>query len=292
MDVKILGPLEARQDGAVLTLTASKPRQIFALLAIYAGELVTVPTLIDELWGTNAPRSAVQSIQTYILRLRQAIEETLPAGARAGKDVLITRPCGYTLDIAPQAIDVCGFQQLAVAGERAMEAGDYSTASRLLSGALGRWRGPALVDVRVGPQLSIEVARLEQSRLSVLESRIDADLGLGQHRMLLSELAELTTRYPMHEKLCTQYMAALYASGCKWRALEVFRTLRQNLVDELGIEPSAQVQRLQRAILNADTELDWTTAWTPRQPSRRLDTQKPDTEKGQLRAVRVSNLAI
>jgi SARP family transcriptional regulator, regulator of embCAB operon len=262
MEVKVLGPLEARENGRSILLTASKPRQILALLAMSAGELVTVSELVEELWGLNAPRSAIQSVQTYILRLRQGIEAALPTGGVAvAKDVLVTRPCGYALDIAPQAVDVHGYQELAAAGERAMEANDYQAASRLFGSALSRWRGPALVDVRVGPRLGIEVARLEQSRLGVLESRIDADLGLGRHRQLLSELAELTTRYPMHEKLCAQYMTALYVSGCKWRALEVFRTLRQNLVEELGVEPSVHVQRLQRAILNCDEELDRPATW-------------------------------
>jgi SARP family transcriptional regulator, regulator of embCAB operon len=262
MEVKVLGPLEARENGRSILLTASKPRQILSLLAVSAGELVTVSELVEELWGLNAPRSAVQSVQTYILRLRQGIEAALPSGGSSvAKDVLVTRPCGYALNISTKDVDVHGYQELAQAGERAMEAGDYQSASRLFGSALSRWRGPALVDVRVGPRLGIEVARLEQSRLGVLESRIDADLGLGRHRQLLSELAELTTRYPMHEKLCAQYMTALYVSGCKWRALEVFRTLRQNLVDELGVEPSVHVQRLQRAILNCDEELDRPASW-------------------------------
>jgi SARP family transcriptional regulator, regulator of embCAB operon len=262
MEIKVLGPLQAWANGRTITPTANKPRQILSLLAISAGELVTVTELIEELWDAKAPRSALQSVQTYILRLRQLIDEAQPAGrALAAKDVLITRPCGYTLNIETRGVDVYCYQELAAAGERAMDAGDYESASRLLGSALDRWRGPALVDVRIGSRLGIEVARLEQSRLAVLESRIDADLGLGRHRQLLGELAELATRYPMHEKLCAQYMTALYVSGCKWRALEIYRTLRKKLVDELGIEPSAEVQRLQWAILNADTNLDKNPAW-------------------------------
>jgi DNA-binding SARP family transcriptional activator len=202
----------------------------------------------------DPPRSAIQLVQTYILRLRQLIEGTLPPGTGAAKDILITRPGGYTLDIAPEDVDVHEYQELAAAGDRAVEAGDRRAASALFGRALAVWRGPALVDVRIGPRMGIEVARLEQSRLGVLESRIDADLRLGRHHQLLGELAELTARYPMHEKLCAQYMTALYVSGCKWRALELFRTLRQKLVDELGVEPSVQVQHLQQAILNADVE--------------------------------------
>jgi DNA-binding SARP family transcriptional activator len=98
----------------------------------------------------------------------------------------------------------------------------------------------------------VEVESLEQRRLAVLESRVEADMGLGRHRHLLGELAELTARYPLHEKLCEQYMTALYECGRKWRALEIFQRLRQRLVDDLGVGPSPRVQEVHRAILDAD----------------------------------------
>ncbi|HET9142301.1 AfsR/SARP family transcriptional regulator [Actinophytocola sp.] len=255
MKVKVLGPLEAWHNGVPVVPTARKPRQVLAMLAICARQLIPVSTLIEELWGiTEAPRSATQLVQTYILRLRQHIDDAMLAGA--GKQILITRPGGYTLDIAPEDVDVHRFAQLSTSGERAMEAGDYAAASKLLGSALETWRGPTLVDVRVGFRLGVEVERLEQSRLGVLESRIEADLRIGRHHQLLGELAELTALYPLHEKLCEQYMTALYACGCKWKALEIYRRLRKRLVDELGVEPSVQVQQLQHAILNSDVDLD------------------------------------
>jgi DNA-binding SARP family transcriptional activator len=264
MQINILGPLQVSLDGRMVEPTARKTRQVFSLLAVRAGQLVTVPALMEELWGMDPPRSAIQSVQTYILRLRQLIERALPDGAGPAKAVLVTRPGGYTLDISPEDVDVHRFQELTAEGERAVEAGDHMSGSRLLGAALGVWRGPALVDVRVGTLLAVDVVRLEQSRLAVLVSRIEADLRLGRHRQLLGELAELNARYPMHEKLCAQYMTVLHASGCKWRALEIFRTLRERLVNELGVEPSVQVQTLQRAILNSDVE--------PREPGARKRT--------------------
>lgn len=96
----------------------------------------------------------------------------------------------------------------------------------------------------------------------MLESRIEADLRLGRHHMLLSELGELVARFPMHENVCVQYMTALYRSGRKWRALEVFRRLRDTLVDELGLEPSRHVQYVQQAILNSDPRLDEPASWS------------------------------
>lgn len=254
MDINLLGPLEVSQNGRPITPTASKHRQVFALFAIRAGELVTAAELIEELWETSPPRSAPQCLQTYIMRLRKSIEGALPAGEGAGKAVLSTRSCGYTLNVPTENIDAHRYRDLVASGQQALDTGDFAAASRILGTALKIWRGPALVDVRVGPRLGPAADRLEQSRLGVLESRIDADLGLGRYHQLLDELAELTTRYPMHEKLCVQYMTALTACGRKWRALEVFWALRQRLVTELGVEPSIEVQRVQQRILNADTK--------------------------------------
>ena len=268
MEVKVLGPLEAYENGRSVTPSASKPRQILALLALQANQVVTVPSLIEELWGMNSPRSALTTLQTYILQLRRLIDAA-PAGgpaqpatgqpgtkSRGAKDVLVTLHGGYRLSVAPGAVDVQTYERLATAGREAAELGDYESASSRLRAAMDLWRGQVLVDVPLGPSLAIEVARLEESRLGVLEARIDADLRLGRHLTLLSELAVLTGRYGMHENLYAQYMIALYRAGRRWRALEVFTALRTTLVDQLGVEPSKRLQDLQQAILNSDPSLD------------------------------------
>jgi SARP family transcriptional regulator, regulator of embCAB operon len=255
MKINILGPLEMFYDDVSVLPTARKPRQVLALLSVWAGQLVPMPALIEELWGpVDAPRSATQLVQTYIMRLRQRIDEAVADDGEDAKQILITRPGGYTLAVAREDIDVHQFQTYAQSGERMMEAGDFEAASDLLGKALDIWRGPVLVDVRAGCRLGVEIERLKQNRLAVLESRIDADMYLGRHHKLLGELAELTALYPLHEKLCEQYMTALFASGCKWKALEVYRRLRQRLIEELGVEPSLSVQHVQRAILNSDVD--------------------------------------
>lgn len=257
MEVKVLGPLEARENGRSIAPTAGKPRQILALLALEAGQVVTVPSLIEELWGMQPPRSALTTLQTYILHLRRMIDAALPAGSPvAAKDVLVTRCGGYLLNVQRGHVDVHTYERLATAGARAAEIGDFDSASRLLRAALDVWRGPVLVDVQAGLRLGIEVIRLEESKLGVLELCIDADLRLGRHYTLLSELAMLNASYPMHENLCAQYMVALYRSGRQWRALDVYKALRDTLVSELGVEPSARLQHLHRAILRSDPTLD------------------------------------
>ncbi|MEH0424303.1 AfsR/SARP family transcriptional regulator [Streptomyces sp. B21-083] len=284
MQIKLLGPFIAREHQGSIVPSAAKPRQILALLALRAGGIVTAATLMEELWGDQCPRSAPTTVQTYILKLRRLLEQALdlgqdvpytsavrrPAGADRphAKEVLLTRNGGYQLDVEPGAIDVQEFERLQELGQAAFAAGDFAAASTLLGKALTLWRGPALVDVRTGLVLEIEVLRLEEARMTALESRIAADMGLGRYGRVLSELAALSAQHPLHEGLHAQFMAAQYASGRVWQALQTYRRLRATLGAELGIEPSARVRRLYESMLAADTSLDVGTPagpvlWSP-----------------------------
>ncbi|HEU5475372.1 MAG TPA: AfsR/SARP family transcriptional regulator [Actinophytocola sp.] len=267
MQVQVLGPLHVTENGRSITPTATKARQTLAMLALHAGQVVPVSTLVEELWGLEPPRKPLQSVQTYILILRRMINKARAGGTGTAKSVLVTSHGGYTLNVPAEELDVRRYERAAASGQRAMQAGDYESASRLLRSALSIWRGPALVDVQVGGPLSVKVNGLEEHRLGIQETGIEAELRLGQHQMLLGELGELSARYPMHENVCTQYMTALYRSGRKWRALEVFHKLRDTLVTELGVEPSPHVQYVQHAILNSDPRLDEPASWrqTPAQ---------------------------
>ncbi|MCC2274755.1 AfsR/SARP family transcriptional regulator [Streptomyces sp. ET3-23] len=268
MEIAVLGPLTASQSHTSIVPTAGKPRQILALLALHAGRMVTVPTLMEEIWGEDMPRSASTTLQTYILQLRRKIATALSAdaarqdggGQREAKDVLTTWYGGYRLDVPAGSVDVQDFERLAAQGRTAHELGDHRAASDLLGRALEMWRGPALVDVRVGPVLELEVLRLEELRTSTLERRIDADLRLGRHAELLGELHVLTKRHPMHEGFCGQLMLAYYRAGSAWRALDAYQRLRGTLVEELGIEPSPRTQQLQHAILAGEPWLDLSDA--------------------------------
>ncbi|GAB2862564.1 hypothetical protein GCM10022221_73050 [Actinocorallia aurea] len=253
LEIKVLGPLEAMGGGRSIAPTAGKPRQILALLALRAGEVVPVSTLVEEIWGENPPRSALTTMQTYILQLRRLIGQIAPGVA---KNVLITRYNGYLLAADTVRVDAHLYNELAAAAMRCHEEGDYAEASRLSRQALTLWCGQVLIDVQKGMPLEIEVTCLEQSRISLLETRIDAELRLGRHHGILSELSMLVARNPMHENLCAMFMTALYRSGQQWRALGVFRQLRSALAAELGVEPSARLQRLQHAILTADPSLE------------------------------------
>lgn len=257
MRIQVLGPLSAEVNGGSIVPTAGKPRQVLSLLALYPGRVMPVPMLMEEIWGTQPPQSALTTLQTYILQLRRRLGTAMGPGAPgAAKEILATRHGGYLLQIPEDSVDVHDYDRYVREGQAAFEAGESQAAADRFRAALDLWRGPALVDVRVGPILDIEIMRLEESRLVTVERRIDADLRLGRHSGLIAELAELTARHPQHEGLHSQAMVALYRSGRQASALEVYRRLRVRLIEDLGVEPSPQLQRLHQAMLAVDPQLD------------------------------------
>ncbi|MGW1216645.1 AfsR/SARP family transcriptional regulator [Streptomyces sp. NPDC002499] len=267
MDIDVLGALKVRENGVSIAPTAPKPRQVLALLALHADQVVPVAGLIEELWAGRPPRSARTTLQTYVLQLRELITAALDkdaagtgAGAggegprRSAKDILVTSPGGYLLVTGGGTSDVREFERLAGMGYRAMDAGDFPGAARRLGEALSLWNGSAFADVQSGVQLQMEAKRLEESRLCALDQRIEADLKLGRHRELLAELTVLANRYRTHENLHAQFMLALYRSGRRGEALDVYHRLRGTLVRNLGLEPSPRLRRLQQSILTAVPE--------------------------------------
>ncbi|MFF2045440.1 BTAD domain-containing putative transcriptional regulator [Kitasatospora sp. NPDC058170] len=266
MEVRVLGALGVRVCGVSVVPSASKPRQVLGLLALRADQVVSAGVLAQELWGGRPPRSARTTVQTYVLQLRDLIARALVEGSGSGvgasgsgsgvgvgcaKDVLVTSPGGYMLNSGGGLVDVREFERLAGLGYRAMDGGDFPGGARLLGEALGLWGGGAFEDVVVGGVLGVEARRLEETRLCALDQRIEADLRLGRHRVLLAELTVLVERYRTHENLHGQFMVALHRSGRRGEALEVYARLRGTLVRELGMEPSVYLRRLQRSILMA-----------------------------------------
>ncbi|WP_329401701.1 AfsR/SARP family transcriptional regulator [Streptomyces melanogenes] len=256
MDIEVLGALSVRKNGLSIAPTAPKPRQVLALLALHSDQVVPLATLAEELWDDAPPRSARTTVQTYVMQLRELIGEALArrdGERRTAKDVLVTLPGGYRLETedAEGTVDFREFERRATAGHRAMDAGDHTGAARLLREALALWTGSALTGVHQGTRLRTEAERLEEARLAALDGRIEADLRLGRHRELLSELTVLVSRHPMHEALHGQFMLALHRSGRRSEALDVYQRLRTTLVAHAGLEPSAALGRLQMAILAA-----------------------------------------
>lgn len=255
INIRLLGPMSAILNSKPVTPSAAKQRQILALLALNAGRVVTVSTLVEELWGDYPPRSSVATLQNYILQLRNRVAGALCPDLGV-KEVLSTRHGGYLLAETACRTDVEEFERLAVSGRQAAERGDHPAASDYLGRALNLWRGPALADMPTGRVLELEAASLEEARLGVIERRIQADLALSRHADLVGELIVLTAQNPMNENFCALLMTALYRAGHVGRALEAFQRLRSALREELGVEPCRRLQRVHEAVLSGDPALD------------------------------------
>src|SRR5579859_4080359 len=168
LGIGLLGPLSLRLNETPVITSAPKQRQILALLALKAGRIVTIPTLVEEVWGDCPPRSYATTLQTYILQLRNALVAA-DSGNPDARQILSTSHCGYVLERDACQTDVEEFDRHVRIGRTAAEVGDHREASAEFSHALQLWRGPALVDIRMGRVLEIEAASLEESRLGVLD---------------------------------------------------------------------------------------------------------------------------
>jgi DNA-binding SARP family transcriptional activator len=244
MEFRVLGSLEVSESGTRVPLGGPKQRLVLAHLLIRANRLVPADTLIEEIWGADPPDAARSSLQAYVSRLRKAL----------GDGRLESRPPGYVLHAKPNEIDAARFESLVrQAGER--DGQDPRRAADLLDEALRLWRGRPLADLADEPSLTGEVARLEELQLAAREERIDAALELGRP-VDVAELERLTSEHPLRERLWGQLMVGLYRSGRQAEALDAYRRAREVLSDELGIDPSPDLQRLHERILRQDPSLE------------------------------------
>jgi DNA-binding SARP family transcriptional activator len=253
----VLGPLFMRVGNVTDAPSAPKPRTVLAMLLLHAGQVVSVSSLMRELWDDGPPISGLTTLQTYILGLRKSLSSISgQSTAKTSRDLLITSTGGYLLETRQGTLDIHSYYSSVALGRKALSAGDDSAGMQHLNQALTVWRGPALLDVPVGRVLESKRRQLEESRLVILECLVDTQLRLGMYHDALIELASLTVEHPLHEDLHMQYMRALYFSGRRAQALDVFHRLRNILVAELGLEPRPPVQRLHQAILNSDRDFD------------------------------------
>jgi DNA-binding SARP family transcriptional activator/ABC-type transport system substrate-binding protein len=258
VDFQILGALEVEDRGESLPLGGHQQRALLALLLLRANEVVPIDEIIEELWGAEPPPSATKSVHSLIAKLRRRLEnEPTGPGVQGGENgVLLTRPHGYVLTVASGELDLHRFQSLVDDGQQALSDGRPADAAAKLRQGLALWRGPPLAEFAYDPFAQVEIARLEELRLSAVEERIEADLALGRHHDLISELEALVARHSLRERLRGQLMLALYRAGRQAEALDVYQRARRTLVEELGIEPGPELQRLEGQILNHDPALD------------------------------------
>jgi predicted ATPase/DNA-binding SARP family transcriptional activator/peroxiredoxin len=246
VEFRLLGLLEVLDDGRHVQIGRGKESVLLALLLLEANRPLSVDRLSEELWGERAPRHAAKTVQIYVSRLRHRLDV----------DRILTTPGGYMLRAVDGEIDVRRFEQFAVEGRRLLEAAEAPLAERALSDALALFRGDPLADFAFDEFAQAEIARLVELRFAAVADRVDARLALGDAEALVPEIRDLVRARPMWERPRRQLMLALYRAGRQQDALQAYRETRTLLAEEFGLEPSAELQTLERDILRHELELE------------------------------------
>lgn len=255
--LRVLGPTTLERGGQPLNIGGRRQRAVLARLASAEGRLVTVDRLVEDLWGDGAQPSILTTLHGYISRLRTAMQE--PNRIRREGP-------GYVLDVSPDEVDARIFERLASSGRQVL-ATDPAKALDHFERAIGLWRGPAYADLIEMDWARAAATRLEELRFSAVESRFDAMLRLGRHAAVVALSEEALHESPLREQLAGQLMLALYRAGRQAEALRVFERTRRHLLDELGLDPSPDLVRLQAAILAHEPGLAAPVSQRPIPPS-------------------------
>ena len=269
MEFLILGPLEVREGGNVIRLGAPKQRALLGVLLLNPNETVSMARLIDELWGDEPPATAEKLVQGYVHALRKQL----------GDAVLETRAPGYRVVLDGASFDVTEFERLTHEARTV----PLSRSVELRRRALALWRGQPLANVILAGSARNTLAGLDELRLTTQIELIDAELELGRDAQLVGELETLTATHPYQERLAAQLMLALYRSGRQTEALDVYRSMRSRLDDELGLQPGQELRELEAAILRQDESLAAPSA-VALPPAR-----EPQPERTATRVPRVAN---
>ncbi|ANZ36084.1 hypothetical protein BBK82_08385 [Lentzea guizhouensis] len=237
-----LGPLEALSSGRPVKLGGAKPKALVAALLLEARQVVSVDRLVDLIWDDEPPKSAVALVHTYVSTLRRVF------ASHGESAVLVTRPPGYALLVEPSDIDVEEFAEglrAALVAEREL---DHQRAAALYEQALGLWRGPVFGGVDAS-FVRFRADALEADRLSAQEGLARCELEIGRVASAASRMAVVTAAHPYREGALGLLMRAQYQSGRQSEALATYRTGRERLIAELGVEPGDELRDLHEQVL-------------------------------------------
>ncbi|MEU6862143.1 BTAD domain-containing putative transcriptional regulator [Streptomyces sp. NPDC046876] len=244
-----------------LPVGGARQRTILALLLLSPGRIVPVDTLVDVVWNGRPPATARTQVAIVIAALRKALK-----AEGVAEEIIVTSHPGYLLRTDGHELDAVTFTDLVAAAEAAVRARQPTEAARHYAAALALWRGPALAGVS-GQFVEDEAARWEEIRINTYEALTDVQLDLGEHQLLLPELAATVREHPLRERVRRHLMLAQYRSGRRAEAMETFREARRQFIDELGMEPGPELQELHDAILRDDPSLTPAPAAAAPQPA-------------------------
>jgi DNA-binding SARP family transcriptional activator/tetratricopeptide (TPR) repeat protein len=262
VEFRILGPLEIAVGSERLDLGGPRQQIVLAMLLLSAGGVVSVGRLQEAIYGEDLPLTSRSQAQISISSLRRLF------ASRGCAEAISTRAQGYLFQVGAGLLDSQRFDELAAAARVTRDAGHLDRAVASYRDALRLWRGPALVGID-SQLVRAAAARLDEQRITTIEDRLRLELDLGRHHELAGELTELVEEFPLREQLRGQLMLALYRCDRAAEALQVYRQTRRTLVDELGIEPTEGLQRLEHAILTSDPTLNLPTELVTIRPVKR-----------------------
>ncbi|MFV1962697.1 MAG: BTAD domain-containing putative transcriptional regulator, partial [Acidimicrobiia bacterium] len=245
MNIRCLGHLEVVVEGSPADLGGSQQRHVLATLISCIGSPLTTDAIVDDLWGERPPDTARKTVQGYISALRRILPD----------DTITSTPTGYALTVDPETIDRAVFESLN-AMATALPTDEAEQAARLFREALALWRGAPYDGIAESDLLRPEIIRLEELQLSMIEGVAAADIFAGREGAAVADLADLTRRHPLRERLWALRILALYRTGRQTEALRVFDEARRTLVTEAGLEPSHELRTLEQRVLNQDPVLD------------------------------------
>ena len=237
--VTLLGPLRAEVDGRAVDLGRPQNELLLARLALSAPGAVSADALIDALWDEEPPASARKNLQKCVSELRRYL----------GPDAITTERTGYALSVPPENIDRIVVERILEDARAAKARNRPAEAWEQYKRAAEMWAERALDGVPETRFVVDEVDRLGVARVSMLEEQLDVGLDLGKHVELIPTLEALVHRHPLRERLWGALMVALYRAGRQADALATYRRLRKVLGEELGIEPSPEMRKLEEKIL-------------------------------------------
>ncbi|MFH9266922.1 BTAD domain-containing putative transcriptional regulator [Streptomyces sp. NPDC017546] len=241
--------MSARYQRRDIPLGPPRRRALLALLLIRLGRVVPTTVLIEELWRDARPRQAVATLQSHISHLRRALA---PAAGPGRSAILRYQAPGYVLELASDQVDAYRFEQLFSTGRRLLAGQNPLAAREHLTRALTLWHGSPYAEFLTHPSLADESTRLEQMRLSALESSAEAGLLLGRTAEVVAELEREVRQHPARERMVGHLMTALFRSGRQAEALKMYECTRSYLVEEFGVDTSADLQRLHTALLRQE----------------------------------------
>jgi predicted ATPase/DNA-binding SARP family transcriptional activator/class 3 adenylate cyclase len=237
-------------DAGQVQINGFRRRALLVRMLVSSNQVVSADHLAEDLWDSKPPPGARSTLSSHLSLLRRAL----------GPDRIVSRGGGYAMVVEAGELDVSTFEQAASSGQDALRRGEWRRALDIQQGALDLWRGPALMDVAGAAWATPEIVRLENLRLSTTEACLDARLAIGDYANVVALSEAAVSEHPLRERFWAQLMVALYRSGRQAEALRAFQRLRDYLVDEVGIEPSAEIVALEDGILNQRDELGWRPA--------------------------------